>query len=101
MRLTPLDINKLYGEIYTRSEEHTSELQHTVISYAVFCLKKKKYTSHARRAQRLLRRQECSAHTRALRRQNESEHQSPWLFLNSKPGPVHITSINNARSSRA
>src|SRR5947207_10657764 len=26
----------------SRSEEHTSELQHTVISYAVFCLKKKK-----------------------------------------------------------
>src|SRR5205807_6841698 len=25
-----------------RSEEHTSELQHLVISYAVFCLKKKK-----------------------------------------------------------
>src|SRR3954463_14689653 len=25
-----------------RSEEHTSELQHTIISYAVFCLKKKK-----------------------------------------------------------
>src|SRR5947207_11706242 len=25
----------------TRSEEHTSELSHTVISYAVFCLKKK------------------------------------------------------------
>src|SRR5947207_11059940 len=25
-----------------RSEEHTSELSHTVISYAVFCLKKKK-----------------------------------------------------------
>src|SRR5260221_5590448 len=25
-----------------RSEEHTSELRHTVISYAVFCLKKKK-----------------------------------------------------------
>src|SRR5260221_5197771 len=25
-----------------RSEEHTSELHHTVISYAVFCLKKKK-----------------------------------------------------------
>ena len=24
-----------------RSEEHTSELRHTVISYAVFCLKKK------------------------------------------------------------
>ena len=27
-----------------RSEEHTSELSHTVISYAVFCLKKKKNT---------------------------------------------------------
>ena len=26
----------------SRSEEHTSELHHTVISYAVFCLKKKK-----------------------------------------------------------
>src|SRR5437762_11414773 len=26
----------------TRSEEHTSELQHRCISYAVFCLKKKK-----------------------------------------------------------
>src|SRR3954466_16436451 len=25
-----------------RSEEHTSELRHTIISYAVFCLKKKK-----------------------------------------------------------
>src|SRR5437588_7597647 len=27
-----------------RSEEHTSEPSHTVISYAVFCLKKKKKT---------------------------------------------------------
>src|SRR3989454_6505736 len=27
---------------YVRSEEHTSELHHLVISYAVFCLKKKK-----------------------------------------------------------
>src|SRR5688572_32573681 len=26
----------------TRSEEHTSELSHSQISYAVFCLKKKK-----------------------------------------------------------
>src|SRR5947207_5095864 len=29
-----------------RSEEHTSELRHTVISYAVFCLKKKKKNQH-------------------------------------------------------
>src|SRR3989440_220642 len=28
-----------------RSEEHTSELSHDQISYAVFCLKKKKHTS--------------------------------------------------------
>src|SRR5947207_13272068 len=28
-----------------RSEEHTSEPSHTVISYAVFCLKKKKNTN--------------------------------------------------------
>src|SRR3712207_8627832 len=29
----------------TRSEEHTSELSHANISYAVFCLKKKKTTT--------------------------------------------------------
>src|SRR5256885_8530177 len=29
-----------------RSEEHTSELHHLVISYAVFCLKKKKTRTH-------------------------------------------------------
>src|SRR3712207_7713412 len=32
-----------------RSEEHTSELQSRNISYAVFCLKKKKYTDHVKR----------------------------------------------------
>src|SRR3546814_7133987 len=32
---------------FTRSEEHTSELQSLMrISYAVFCLKKKKYKPH-------------------------------------------------------
>src|SRR5947207_8098160 len=31
-----------------RSEEHTSELRHTVISYAVFCLKKKNTHPHTR-----------------------------------------------------
>src|SRR2546429_5002696 len=30
----------------TRSEEHTSESSHGYISYAVFCLKKKKYPCH-------------------------------------------------------
>src|SRR5258708_16796313 len=30
--------------VVLRSEEHTSELRHQIISYAVFCLKKKKKT---------------------------------------------------------
>src|SRR3546814_5815955 len=35
--------------IFARSEEHTSELQSLMrISYAVFCLKKKKYTNQAK-----------------------------------------------------
>src|SRR5438309_7371217 len=29
-------------DVHWRSEEHTSELRHSSISYAVFCLKKKK-----------------------------------------------------------
>src|SRR5438876_1337203 len=33
-----------------RSEEHTSELQHPSISYAVFCLKKKKHKTQIRAA---------------------------------------------------
>src|SRR3546814_5428702 len=41
--LGPLELNFLR----CRSEEHTSELQSLMrISYAVFCLKKKKYTHH-------------------------------------------------------
>src|SRR2546430_7029806 len=32
---------------YRRSEEHTSELSHSQISYAVFCLKKKKATTES------------------------------------------------------
>src|SRR5258707_9486946 len=31
-----------HGQTISRSEEHTSELSHANISYAVFCLKKKK-----------------------------------------------------------
>src|SRR5690242_21342176 len=33
---------RVYGNAAVRSEEHTSELSHMSISYAVFCLKKKK-----------------------------------------------------------
>src|SRR6266446_11010060 len=36
---------QLPGTPHTRSEEHTSNSSHLVISYAVFCLKKKKTTS--------------------------------------------------------
>src|SRR5690554_7273278 len=35
----------LFVDLIARSEEHTSELQSMSISYAVFCLKKKKYNS--------------------------------------------------------
>src|SRR3546814_9034266 len=38
-------IIQAFGGVNTRSEEHTSELQSLMrISYAVFCLKKKKHT---------------------------------------------------------
>src|SRR3546814_7934745 len=40
----PSDILMMYSVTDVRSEEHTSELQSLMrISYAVFCLKKKKY----------------------------------------------------------
>ena len=40
---TPEGVAEMFGEAKERSEEHTSELQsHSFISYAVFCLKKKK-----------------------------------------------------------
>src|SRR3546814_1488156 len=39
------DVPKAFKEATLRSEEHTSELQSLMrISYAVFCLKKKKHT---------------------------------------------------------
>ena len=49
-KLTPKSIQPIIDfhedEHMVRSEEHTSELQsHSFISYAVFCLKKKKYRS--------------------------------------------------------
>src|SRR3546814_2326094 len=41
-------IEQKIGHKVVRSEEHTSELQSLMrISYAVFCLKKKKYNTHA------------------------------------------------------
>src|SRR5438874_5131407 len=38
-----LELSQPLVEPAARSEEHTSELSHVEISYAVFCLKKKKY----------------------------------------------------------
>src|SRR3546814_10085771 len=58
LRLNLLDIthpddrprNKIVFQRAVRSEEHTSELQSLMrISYAVFCLKKKKKTQNRRR----------------------------------------------------
>src|SRR5260221_4655283 len=54
VELTSVQVVKVVGVLVSersvvvildRSEEHTSELSHTVISYAVFCLKTKKHTS--------------------------------------------------------
>src|SRR5690348_18098276 len=39
---TDTELAQVQLTLRTRSEEHTSELQHPSISYAVFCLKKKK-----------------------------------------------------------
>src|SRR3546814_10228546 len=45
-RVALLDLGHTHGQS-TRSEEHTSELQSLMrISYAVFCLKKKKKKNH-------------------------------------------------------
>src|SRR3546814_5261172 len=47
---TPSGSCSRYGPARGRSEEHTSELQSLMrISYAVFCLKKKKKTHHIQR----------------------------------------------------
>src|SRR5438034_11732632 len=43
-RVCPVRPLRHLSAVERRSEEHTSELRHTVISYAVFCLKKKKKT---------------------------------------------------------
>src|SRR3546814_4937188 len=49
MRSGVLDLNERFRDLLSnRSEEHTSELQSLMrISYAVFCLKKKKATDYA------------------------------------------------------
>src|SRR3712207_6986690 len=41
LKISPVRLSRL---VDVRSEEHTSELRHANISYAVFCLKKKKTT---------------------------------------------------------
>src|SRR3546814_8142059 len=48
VELSPLAVGQFFDEngLAPRSEEHTSELQSLMrISYAVFCLKKKKYST--------------------------------------------------------
>src|SRR3989449_7029994 len=44
---TQLEVLDAQRQLFSaRSEEHTSELHHGYISYAVFCLKKKKPSTH-------------------------------------------------------
>src|SRR3546814_4226506 len=51
--LTSGDLDYLDVSLWDRSEEHTSELQSLMrISYAVFCLKKKKKKQHTKQKQR-------------------------------------------------
>src|SRR3546814_2576197 len=50
LRKTQADRPRSFRTPFIRSEEHTSELQSLMrISYAVFCLKKKKYRTSATR----------------------------------------------------
>src|SRR2546426_7236395 len=51
-----------------RSEEHTSDSSHLVISYAVFCLKKKKKLNSHQKLQR---------ETKNTRRQSNNDRQAP------------------------
>src|SRR5207244_10512769 len=46
LEVIPVGPVPVIGVSIDRSEEHTSELQHQIISYAVFCLKKKSQTNH-------------------------------------------------------
>src|SRR3546814_2930981 len=47
LRMSSVDVTVVSHTLESRSEEHTSELQSLMrISYAVFCLKKKKQTKH-------------------------------------------------------
>src|SRR2546430_5592261 len=41
-RFTRPEHERIDAELFQRSEEHTSDSSHSQISYAVFCLKKKK-----------------------------------------------------------
>src|SRR3546814_4377038 len=60
-----------------RSEEHTSELQSLMrISYAVFCLKKKNYTSYS-----LLQKHEIYSRSHFLRCLTRASHYSNILLL--------------------
>src|SRR3546814_1901383 len=56
------------GNRTSRSEEHTSELQSLMrISYAVFCLKKKKIKKKKTNEHQTLRRKETISHTTSQR----------------------------------
>src|SRR5574344_2495391 len=56
-----LKLSNEFGNSPIRSEEHTSELSHQIISYAVFCLKKKKKKTSEKIKKR---KRECSRRKR-------------------------------------
>src|SRR5437879_9529705 len=55
-----------------RSEEHTSELRHRCISYAVFCLKKKKKNKQIRHEQVTTAQNEAAERTETTGQPEES-----------------------------
>src|SRR3546814_6332275 len=66
--------NRAAGHSARRSEEHTSELQSLMrISYAVFCLKKKKYQSQKDTTKEEIRRQHtCTPYTSKTHNRQET-----------------------------
>src|SRR5947208_13558725 len=59
-----------------RSEEHTSELQHQIISYAVFCLKKKKVLYQEQVIQVAMENTGCTASEADKLRRNQNQRDS-------------------------
>src|SRR3546814_8359568 len=77
-------VSAVYGAQIGRSEEHTSELQSLMrISYAVFCLKKKKSTKETSTTEQNLRQKDTtSVTTNTTRTYTVHTHKSMLHYYN-------------------